>query len=289
MATTNVPSNFFTEYCSRVSRGEALSPEVERKLATAWLKKRDKRAAEKLVQAHLPVVVRLARRFKGYGVPQDELIAEGNLGLLRALEKFDLRGVRFKTYATYWVRAYMLALAMRSASIVTVGTGAVGARFFFKLRSARAKAEARLGVGHEGINALLAQQFGVTEEVIRVHTARLGSSDSSLDAPLSEDGETTAMDLLPSGSDSPEEVTAAAQQRARVRNTVEALWRGLDARERALLTQRLLAGAEDEVTLEELGKTFGLSRERLRQIEKQLKARVAAALRSSLEGGQLVA
>lgn len=278
MSAPNLPSNFFTAFCAQVSRREPLTPEAERKLATAWLKRRDRRAAEKLVQAHLPVVVRLARRFKGYGVAQDELIAEGNLGLLRALEKFDLRGVRFKTYATYWVRAYMLALAMRSASIVTVGTGALGARFFFKLRSARARAEARLGAGHEGINALLAKQFGVTEEVIRVHSARLSSSDSSLDAPLSEDGETTAMDLLPSGSATPEEAAAGAQQRAQVRRTVERLWAGLDARERAVLSQRLLAGEDDEVTLEDLGKTFGLSRERLRQIEKQLKARMKAAL-----------
>jgi RNA polymerase sigma-32 factor len=218
----------------------------------------------------------MAKRLRGYGVPADELMAEGNVGLLRALEKFDLRGVRFKTYATYWVRAQMLACAQRQTSIVTAATGALGAKFFFKLRSARAKAETQFGSNAEVVNAYLAQQFGVSEEVIRMHSARLSSSDASLDAPLGEDGDFTALDVLACRLAGPEERFGAQERDALVQDALQRVWPALDAREKALVTERLMRD-DDQMTLSDIGARFKLSRERLRQIEQRLKERFRRA------------
>jgi RNA polymerase sigma-32 factor len=273
-------ATYFERQCARISRQPQMTEDEERRLARRWLEKKDRKAAEALVEAHLPLVVHLAHRLRGYGVPKDELVAEGNVGLLRAVEKFDLRGVRFKTYATYWIRAHMLAYAMRANSIVTVATGALGAKFFFKLRSARAKAETLLGPGHEGIDALLAKQFGVTEDVIRQHSARLASSDHSLDVKVNEDGETTALDLLPGGEASPEDAISATERDELVHQVVQRLWKALDERERAVLQHRLMAD-DDDTTLADLGDRFDLSRERLRQIEMRVKQRLKRALETA--------
>lgn len=280
-------SSFFERECARISRLPPMSEEEERALARRWLERGERDAADQLVRAHLPIVLRQAKRLRGYGVPVEELVAEGNIGLLRAVDKFDLRGVRFKTYATYWVRAYMLAYAMRQDSIVTRATGALGAKFFFKLRSARAKAEALLGPGHEDIDALLAKQFGVTEEQIRQHSARLASSDVSLDVRVGEDGDVSALDLLPSPDRSPEEAAGDLERNELVHATVGRLVKAMDERERAVLRHRLM-GDDEDLTLAQLGSRFRLSRERLRQIEVRVKQRVRGALETadaSLTGG----
>jgi RNA polymerase sigma-32 factor len=271
------PHTFFERRCERITRQPPMSEDEERELARRWRSHQDRAAADRLVEAHLPVVLQVAHRLRGYGVPAEDLVAEGNVGLLRAVEKFDLRGVRFKTYATYWVRAHMLALAMRSTSLVTSATGAVGAKFFFKLRSARARAEALLGPHHEGIDALLAAQFGVSEAQVRQATARLGSADRSLDVKVAEDGETTALDLLACDRSTPEETAALVERDELVQATVRRVWKVLDERERAVLQHRLMAD-DDDVTLADLGSRFRLSRERLRQIEVRVKDRLRRAL-----------
>jgi RNA polymerase sigma-32 factor len=255
----------------------ALSAAQETALARAWQVRKNRNALEQLVQAHLGLVAHTARRLKGYGVPLEELMAEGNLGLLRAVDRFEDRGVRFRTYAAFWVRAYMLAYALRHKSIVTAATGAVGAKLFFKLRSARGKLEARLGPDHESIDGLLARQFGLTVEQIRAHSARLGASDVSLDESAGDDAETPRVELLQDGAEGPEEAAHRSQRDGAVRGVIGRLWEQLDERERAVLEQRLLAD-DGETTLAELGKDFSLSRERLRQIEARLKGRIKKAL-----------
>ena len=192
------------------------------------------------------------------------------------MEKFELRGVRFKTYAGYWVRAQMLSYVLHANSIVARATGSVGAHLFFKLRAARAKAETLLGPHDDGVDELLARQFDVSVEQIRAHSARLAVADVSLDARVSDDSETTALDLLASEWMSPEEEASVAQRDALVHQVVERVGCGFDARERALLSQRLLA--DDGLTLAELGSRFCLSRERLRQLEMGVKARLRRAL-----------
>ncbi len=255
-----------------------LSAEVEAGLAKAWQLRKDRDALEQLVEAHLGLVAHTARRLKGYGVPLEELMAEGNMGLLRAADRFEDRNVRFRTYAAFWVRAFMLAYALRQKSIVTAATGAVGAKLFFKLRSARAKLEARLGPDCEEIDALLAKQFGLTVEQIRAHTARLGASDVSLDEHAGDESDATRGELLPDLGETPDELTWRRQRDLAVRSVVARLWEHLDERERAVLEQRLMAGEDDAVTLADLGKGFSLSRERLRQIEAKLKTKVKKAL-----------
>ncbi|MBL9038686.1 MAG: sigma-70 family RNA polymerase sigma factor, partial [Archangium sp.] len=166
MALSNASPTFLEQRFVGATKGRTLTEDEELTLATRWVTKRDRKAATALVEAHLPVVIQLARRLRGYGVSQDDLVAEGCVGLMRAVEKFDGRGVRFKTYATYWIRAFMLAYVQRAATMVTEGTGALGQTFFFRLRSARARAEALLGPDVEGVTALLARQFEVSEDVI---------------------------------------------------------------------------------------------------------------------------
>ena len=275
-------ATFFERECARIASQPPLSEVEERRLVLRWHEEKDCSAAHALVRAHLPVVLHLANRYRGYGVPRDELVAEGNVGLLRAVEKFELRGVRFKTYAGYWVRAHMLSYVLHADSIVARATGSVGAHFFFKLRAARAKAETLLGPHDDGVDELLARQFDVTVEQIRVHSARLAVADASLDAKVSDDGDTTALDLLASEWMSPEEEASAAQRDALVHQVVERVGRDFDARERALLSQRLLA--DDGLTLAELGIRFRLSRERLRQLEMGVKARLRRALEVDLPG-----
>jgi RNA polymerase sigma-32 factor len=258
-------------------RKPALSAEHEARLAKAWQLRKDRAALEQLVEAHLGLVTHTARRLKGYGVPLEELMAEGNLGLLRAVDRFEDRKVRFRTYAAFWVRAFMLAYALRQKSIVIAATGAVGAKLFFKLRSARAKLEARLGPDPEVIDPLLARQFDLSVEQIRAHSARLAASDVSLDEHAGDESDSTRGELLPDLAEGPEEETARRQRELAVRGVVGRMWERLDARERAVLEHRLLAD-EGDTTLAELGKGFSLSRERLRQIEAKLKARLKKAL-----------
>lgn len=272
-----ITTTFFERECARISREPALSETDERDLAKRWVNQGDRSAADALVRSALPVVVKLARRLRGYGIPRDELVAEGNIGLLRAVEKFDLRGVRFKTYATYWIRAYMLAAALHGNSMVTRATGAVGAKFFFKLRSARARAEAMLGSDSEAVDELLARQFGVTVEQIRLHTARLSQGDLSLDAPVGDDGDATMLDGMHGSSATPEDVVARTQRDAQVHETLQKVWTGLDERERAIVTHRLLDD-DGGVTLADLGARFSLSRERLRQLEVRVKDRLRRTL-----------
>jgi RNA polymerase sigma-32 factor len=174
---------------------------------------------------------------------------------------------------------------LKANSIVTRATGALGAQLFFKLRAARARLETRLGTGHEDIDELLAEQFGVSVELIRAHTARLASSDQSLDAPLGEEGTSTALDLLSSDATGPEEAAAAAQRDDAVHQVLTSLWGSLDARERALVTRRLMVDDDEAATLAELGETFGLSRERLRQLEVRLRGVLRRALQP--QAGQL--
>lgn len=267
--------SYYEQECRRLSTRRRLTEEEEGELARRWREDGDRRAASALVEAHLPLVLYHARRLGGYGVPLEELVGEGNVGLVRALEKFELRGVRFGTYASYWVKAHMLAYVLRTRSIVTHPTGAVGARLFFRLRGARARAEARFGSLPEGVDHRLAAQFGVSVDVIRSHSARLGSADSSLDAPLAEDGEGTLGDRLPSDEATPEERVLRRHLEEHVRATLQRMWRSLDQRERAVVQHRLL---DDDASLVELGARFNLSRERMRQIERQTKDRLKRVL-----------
>ena len=255
-----------------------LDREAERELANRWRANGDRAAADALVCSSLRYVVKLAGQYRGYGLRASDLVEEGMLGLLEAVRRFEPeRGLRFMTYANYWIRAYMLAFVLKQWSIVGVGTGPLQSRLFFRLHRERARISGELGEGHEGIDGALAETLGTSEDRVREMTERMAGRDASLDAPAFRDGTSTALDALADGNAHVDERYAAAERDEQVRSRLRSIWGELDARERLIVEERLLPG-EDGVTLADLGKRLGLSRERVRQLEERVKGKLRRVL-----------
>jgi RNA polymerase sigma-32 factor len=272
------PEENFSFYSQRIRRYPRLDRKAEHKLAMRWYEHGDRAAADDLVHAHLRDVVAIAMQYRGYGFRAADLVAEGNIGLLEAVKRFDpTRNLRFMTYAAYWVRAYILAHVLKQFSMVGVGTGPLQSKMFFRLARERARLTSQLGEHDQSINEALAVKFGTSADRVEEMSMRLERRDSSLDAPMYGDSDATMLDALSSESASQEELTATAQRDASIRRLVATVKRDLDERERAILDQRLL-GDGDEVTLADIGKQFGLSRERVRQLEARLKSKLKRAL-----------
>jgi RNA polymerase sigma-32 factor len=268
----------FAFYVQQIRRYPRLDRKRELKLARRWHRDRDQKAADELVHGHLRDVVAIAMQYRGYGFRLADLVEEGNIGLLEAVKRFDpSRNLRFMTYATYWVRAYILAHVLKQFSMVGVGTGPLQSKLFFRLARERAKLSSELGEGNENINASLAAKFGTTTARIEDMAQRLERRDTSLDAPVFGDSEATMLDTLHDDAVSQEERAASAQRDASVRLAVATVRRDLDERERAILEMRLMSDG-DEVTLADIGKQFGLSRERVRQLEARVKSKLRRAL-----------
>jgi RNA polymerase sigma-32 factor len=268
----------FSFYVQQIRRYPRLDRKTELKLARRWAEKGDREAADQLVQAHLRDVVAIAMQYRGYGFRISDLVCEGNIGLLEAVKRFDpSRKLRFMTYAAYWVRAYILAHVLKQFSMVGVGTGPLQSKLFFRLARERAKLATQSGESTSSINESLAEKFGTTAQRVEEMSMRLERRDSSLDAPLYGDSETTMLDGLHDDASNQEDLTQAAQRDASVRRLVATVKRDLDERERAILDLRLLSDG-DEVTLADIGKQFGLSRERVRQLEARLKSKLKRAL-----------
>ena len=237
----------------------------------------DRRAADRLIAAHLRDVVFVARKHRYYGMPLADLIAEGNLGLLRALEKFEPeRGVRFGTYAGYWIRSFIMGYVLRSWTLVGGRTGVLSSNLFFRLRRERARLETLLGSSSETAQ-LLAERFEVSEDELGHMVERLDARDLSLDAPIHPNSAATLGDSLAADSDA-----ERANDAERLRHAVAAALRkalpNLDQRERFIAEARLLADTADELSLADIGRELGVSRERVRQLE----ARTCAKLRRAL-------
>lgn len=265
----------FQAYVDAVERMPRLEREDELELARRWRDEGDRAAADALVESHLRSVVKLAQKFRGYGIYLSDLVAEGNLGLLEAVRRFEPeRGLRFLTYARYWVRAYMLAHVLKHWSIVDLGTTALQSKMFFKLQSEHARLIGELGDEDDSITRRLARKFDTSEDNVRVSLQRLRRRDASLDAQVAPDGGITFLDLLESQGLDQEEQTAANEMSGLVREAIGELWPSLDERERLILGQRLLREEPDEVTLADLGRELGVTRERVRQIEAGLKRKL---------------
>ena len=268
----------FAFYVQQIRRYPRLDRKRELKLAQRWADKRDQRAADELVHSHLRDVVAIAMQYRGYGFRLSDLVEEGNVGLLEAIKRFDpSRNLRFMTYAAYWVRAFILAHVLKQFSMVGVGTGPLQSKLFFRLARERARLSSQLGEGNENINQSLADKFGTTTSRIEDMAQRLERRDTSLDAPVFGDSEATMLDTLSDERVSQEERAATAQRDANVRLAVASVSRDLDERERAILEMRLMSDG-DEVTLADIGKQFGLSRERVRQLEARVKNKLRRAL-----------
>jgi len=268
----------FSSYIHQIRRYPRLDRKTELRLARRWAKHRDQTAADALVHGHLRDVVAIAMQYRGYGFRLSDLVEEGNIGLLEAVRRFDpSRNLRFMTYAAYWVRAYILAHVLKQFSMVGVGTGPLQSKMFFRLARERARLSTQLGDGDTSINGTLAERFNTSESRVEEMAQRLERRDASLDAPIYADGETTVLDSLRDDSASQEDRAADAERDARVRGVVNDLWKTLDERERAIVDLRLLTDG-DEATLADIGKQFGLSRERVRQLEARVKTKLRRAL-----------
>ena len=274
--TTNLPQSIpavgpdvsLNRYLAEIRKFPILSPEEEYMLAKRWQEHQDPEAARKLVTSHLRLVAKIAMGYRGYGLPLAELIAEGNIGLMQGVKKFEPdRGFRLATYAMWWIKASIQEYILRSWSLVKIGTTAAQKKLFFNLRRMKGKLEAiDDGDLHPDDVKKIATDLGVSEEeVISMNRRMAKGGDTSLNAPLREDGEGEWQDWLTDDGPGQDEVLAEAQE-ADIRHDLlrEALLT-LNDRERHILTQRRLV--EEPQTLEELSGEYGVSRERIRQIE----------------------
>lgn len=262
------PDASLNRYLAEIRRFPLLAPEEEYMLAKRWQEHQDPEAATRLVTSHLRLVAKIAMGYRGYGLPVSELIAEGNIGLMQGVKKFEPdRGFRLATYAMWWIKASIQEYILRSWSLVKIGTTAAQKKLFFNLRRLKGKLEAiDDGDLHPDDVKKIARDLGVTEdEVVSMNRRMMKGGDTSLNAPLREDGEGEWQDWL--ADDSPtQDVMVAEAEEADIRHELlrEALLT-LNDRERHILTERRLA--EEPRTLEELSQEYGISRERVRQIE----------------------
>jgi RNA polymerase sigma-32 factor len=271
----------------RSTSTESLDRETEMQLAVAWRDHQDENAAARLVQAHLRYVVATAVKYRRYGVPLDELIAEGNFGLVHALRKFEpARGFRFVTYAAYWIRAYILNYIIRSWSLVGSGSGVLRSKMFFRLRRERVKLANLLG-DREAAEEALAEKLGTNREQLTNMLRRLESRDVSLDTKVFEDGSTTLLDTLPSKAEDQDAHVYGKETQGEISQWVKSAMQNLDRRERYIVEQRLMADHEDKLSLAEIGRTLGVSRERARQLEARAKNKLKAQLLLKANGTTL--
>jgi len=266
--------NALNHYIAAVKHLPPLKREEELELATSYAKSGDLAAKERLIETHLRYVVAIALKYRRYGVPVAELIGEGNFGLLHALTKFDpARGFRFVTYAAYWIRAYVLNYVIRSWSLVGVGSGALRSKMFFKLRRERVRLLNLVGEP-EKADELLAQQLKLPTEKVRDMVRRLEQRDLSLDTKVFDDSGATLGDSLPSPNENQEQIASDNERQGQIQSTVRSALGILDERERFIVNFRLMADNEDALSLAEIGRRLGVSRERARQLESRAKRKL---------------
>jgi RNA polymerase sigma-32 factor len=271
-------TSWVTHYASTVHGYATLSREEELELFRRWQGSSDEPARDALVRASLRHVVSIARKHQRYGVPVAELIAEGNFGVVRALAKFDPeRGTLFMTYARHWIRACILEYVLQSWSVVS--SGVPRSKLFFKLRRERAKLSNLVGEG-EHADALLAERMGVSRERLRDLLRRVDHRDFSLDAEVFADGGNSLISTLPASEPDQEQRALAGEFVSNAEDAVRDALAILDERERYIVEWRLLADRENELSLADIGRQLGVSRERARQLEtrakKKLYERIAA-------------
>ena len=255
-------------YFRDIARFPMLAPEEEYMLAKRWQEHADIDAAHSLVTSHLRLVAKIAMKYRGYGLPVADLVSEGNIGLMKAIKKFEPdRGFRLSTYAIWWIRASITEYILRSWSLVKMGTIAAQKKLFFSLR--RIKGQLKIADSGElspEDATRIAKAVGTSERDVLAMNRRLSARDASLNAPVSDEtGSAELQDILPDDKPSPEAQASENEERRRnFRLLKEAIGR-LPERERDILVERRLK--DTPVTLEELGDRYGISRERVRQLE----------------------
>src|SRR6266540_811799 len=266
-------------YLAEIRRFALLSREEEHRLAVDYKEYGNVEAAYKLVTANLRLVVMIAREYQKAFKNLLDLIQEGNMGLMEAVKNFDpYRGVRFPSYAVWWIRAYMIRYIMNDWRMVKIGTTQAQRKLFFNLQKEKEKIEAEgLAPGPK----LLAQRLNVKEDEVVEMEQRLAGRDLSVDVPIGEDDEATLLNFLQDSKQSPEEQFADAQYRELLRLKMEQFAKNLKDKELVIYRERLLT--EDPVTLREIGEKYGISRERVRQIEERVKKKLKTYLNKELK------
>jgi RNA polymerase sigma-32 factor len=267
-------------YLDDIRRFAMLERDQEYRLAKRWREQGDRDAANQLVTSHLRLAAKVAMGYRGYGLPVSEIISEGNVGLMQALNRFEPeKGFRFATYAIWWIRASIQDYILRSWSLVKIGTTVNQKRLFFKLRSAKSKIAAfESGDLHPDQVALIAKDLDVTDQDVVDMNRRLGG-DKSINAPLHEDGQTGEwQDHLVDQSPSPEAIVVEQDEKDYRHKALVAAIDVLDDRERRIFEARHLA--DEPLTLEDLAAQFNVSRERIRQIEARAFEKVRKAARN---------
>jgi RNA polymerase sigma-32 factor len=285
MAARSLPSvgaqGGLTRYLEEIRRFPMLEPQQEYMLAKSWREHGDRDAAHQLVTSHLRLVARIAMGYRGYGLPIGEVISEGNVGLMQAVKRFDPdKGFRLATYAMWWIRAAIQEYILRSWSLVKMGTTAAQKKLFFNLRKIKGQLKA-LEEGDLRPDQVkrIANQLGVTEEDVVSMNRRL-AGDSSLNAPVRNDAESGEwQDWLVDETMDQETALAESEERDHRRDMLNEALQGLNARERRVFEARRLA--EEPLTLEELSAEFGVSRERIRQIEVRAFEKVQKAVQKA--------
>lgn len=276
MAASNVPATIpalggeasLNRYLAEIKKFPILQPEQEYMLAKRFQEHGDPDAAAQLVTSHLRLVAKIAMGYRGYGLPTSELISEGNIGLMQGVKKFEPdRGFRLATYAMWWIRASIQEYILRSWSLVKMGTTAAQKKLFFNLRRMKSKLDAfeEGDLTPEHV-AKIATDLGVTEdEVVSMNRRMAMGGDTSLNVPLREDGESQWQDWLADDEPLQDERVAEAQEAGVRHDMLMDAMEDLNDREKHILTERRLT--DDPKTLEELSQVYGVSRERVRQIE----------------------
>ncbi|GLI35042.1 sigma-70 family RNA polymerase sigma factor [Desulforhabdus amnigena] len=270
----------FRLYLEEIKRYPLLSREEERELAIRYREKDDVEAGYRLITANLRLVVKIAMDFQRYWMQNlNDLIQEGNVGLMQAVKKFDpYRGYKFSYYASFWIKAYIIKFIMDNWKLVKIGTTQAQRKLFFNLRKEKERLEAQ---GIEASTKLLSSRLDVKESEIVEMDQRLNSWEISLDSPLKEDSEDTHKSFLPSDDLPVDDLIADREAKAILHDKLMLFREQLKGKEAVIFDKRLLT--EEPLTLQEIGDRFGISRERVRQIESRLKKKLKAYLEEEIE------
>jgi RNA polymerase sigma-32 factor len=270
-----------SRYLGEIRKFPMLEPDEEFMLAKRWQEHEDAEAAHQMVTSHLRLVAKIAMGYRGYGLPLSEIISEGNVGLMQAVKRFDPdRGFRLATYAMWWIRAAIQEYILHSWSLVKIGTTAAQKKLFFNLRKVKGQLKA-IDDGDLPPETVkeIATRLEVTEGDVVDMNRRMSSHDHSLNAPLKVDGEGEWQDWLVDDGPSQEQRLADDQEFGRRHKLLDRAMTTLNARERKILVERRLK--DEPATLEDLSKEFGISRERVRQIEVRAFEKIQRAIRGA--------
>jgi RNA polymerase sigma-32 factor len=276
------PEGNLQRYLDEIRKFPMLEAEEEYMLAKRWREDGDRDAAHQLVTSHLRLVAKIAMGYRGYGLPVAELISEGNVGMMQAVKRFDPeRGFRLATYAMWWIRASIQEYILHSWSLVKMGTTAAQKKLFFNLRKLKGRLNAlEEGDLHPDTVKKISEELDVPEQDVISMNRRLAGSDNSLNAPLRADGDGDSewQDWLEDESESQEELLAESEELSLRRDMLKEAMETLNDRERHILTERRLK--DDPKTLEDLSQEYGISRERVRQIEVRAFEKLQRAMRN---------